>query len=333
LRGLSEGHKWLDAALALAEREQSGTIEQAAHRAKALYAAGTYYLAALNPKRARTMVEEGLRLWRELGDKWWMAVALERVGFLFGFEGDVQRALACLEEGASLAREVEDPWPLAVCLVRLGDGLRITDVAAARRILEEGVAMARSAGDKSVLSEGLRKLGSLYYLEGNLAAAARVTEEAREEARAIGSISVFLALFQLVIISCLQNDPAKAKGYCLEGWAIGRESGAPLAAGFALWAFGLVACFSGQPERGVRLLAALEVLFAQHGVKPSESDPSMMVIRQALEKARAQLGPAVFEAAQQAGRTMTPEQAIALATEKEGEVAQLPNDRLGSRSE
>jgi len=148
-------------------------------------------------------------------------------------------------------------------------------VVAARRILEEGVAVARNAGDKSVLSEGLRKLGSLYYLEGDLTAAARVTQEARAEARMIGSIySVFLALLQLVTISCLQNDLARAKGYCFEFWALGRETGSLFAAGFALWVFGLVAIFGGELERGVRLLAALEVLFSQHGLKPSASDPS-----------------------------------------------------------
>jgi hypothetical protein len=33
-------------------------------------------------------------------------------------------------------------------------------------------------GDRSVLSEGLRELGELYAMEGNLTAAARVGEEA-----------------------------------------------------------------------------------------------------------------------------------------------------------
>jgi len=130
----------------------------------------------------------------------------------------------------------------------------------------------------------------------------------------------------LVTISCLQNDPAKAKVYCFEFWALGRETGSLFAAAFALWAFGLAAIFGGELGRGVRLLAALEVLFSHHGLKPSGSDPSMMVLQQALERARAQLGPTVFEAAQQAGRALTPEQAIALATENESEDSLLPKE-------
>ncbi len=338
LRGsLSESIRWLEDALALAEREQSKKVVagkytptpvEIAQRAKALCVVGPFHLFTMNAKRAHTLAEEGLRLWRELGDKWWTAVALASVGFILEFEGDFRTALARLEEGVAVAREIADPWLLAVCLIRLGDGLKVTGAAAARPILEEGVAVARRVGDKSVLSDGLRELGPVYYAEGDLTTAARVFEEARAEARAIGDVlHVFLALLQLVITSCLQNDPAKAKGYCLELWALGRETGALMAAGFALWAFGLAASFGGEPQRGVRLLAASEeVLF--HGVKLPEEDPTIRVLRQALENAQAQLGPAAFEAAWAEGQQMTTEQALALATEEESAHAQDPKSMI-----
>jgi len=121
-------------------------------------------------------------------------------------------------------------------------------------------------------------------------------------------------LYQLVIISCLQNNPSKAKGYCLELWALARDTGTQLGAALALMAFGLADCFGAEPQPGVRLITALEILFSQYGIKPSESEPGTIVMRQALEKARAQLGPAAFEAAQQEGRALTLEQAVALAT-------------------
>jgi predicted ATPase/class 3 adenylate cyclase len=337
LRGyFSEGHKWVNDALTFAEREQrekvaagkyTPTRAETARRAKALYGAAYFQLGAMNLKSARETVEESLRLWRELGDKWWMAVALELAGLIMAMDGDTQTALDGLEEGAALAREMQDPWLLAACLIRFGDELQRTDVTAARRFLEEGVAVARNAGDKAVLSEGLRELGSVYYLQGNLTAAASLTEEALAEARAIGSIGqVVLALLQLVVFSCLQNDPAKAKGCSLELWALGKETGSPFAAGLALIAFGFVESFVGEPGRGVRLLAATDMLLRQHGPKliGGEDNPFAMLFKQALEKARVQLGPAAFEAAQQEGRAMTMEQALALATENEGEDSQLP---------
>jgi len=335
LRGyVSESQRWLEDALALSEREQSKKVvagkytpthTEKAQRAKALYAAGTPDFATMNIKKARTTIEESLRLWRELGDKWWMAVTLELAALIVASDGDMQTSRVSLEEGVSLARQIEDPWPLAVCLIRLGDHLKGTDIAGARRNLEEGVALARSIGDKAYLSEGLRELGSVYCAEGDLTAAASLTEEALAEARAIGSIvQVVLALLQLVIVSCLQNDPAKAKGYCFELGVLVRETGSPFAAVFALLAFGLTASFGGEPGKGVRLLVATDMILRQRGVKwftsaSAESDPFIMVYKQALEKAQAQLGPAAFEAAWAEGQQMTLEQAIALATENEGE--------------
>ena len=77
----------------------------------------------------------------------------------------------------------------------------------------------------------------------------------------------------------------------------------------------IAAIFGGEPGRGVRLLAAFETGLGQHGMKLPDRDPSIMVLRQALVRARVQLGPATYEAAWAEGQRMTMEQALALATE------------------
>jgi hypothetical protein len=129
-------------------------------------------------------------------------------------------------------------------------------------------------------------------------------------------VNVFLALYELVVLACLQNDLAKAEGYCAEFWARGSETGNPVAFMFAPVAFGFVAIFSGQPRRGVRLLAAFELFALQHGMKLNvEGEPFFMAYRQALEKAQAQLDPAAFEAAWAKGQQMTIEQALGFATD------------------
>jgi tetratricopeptide (TPR) repeat protein len=325
----SEGYKWVNDALMLSEREQSEKIaignytptrEEIARRAKALYVAGWLQMGALNIENAREHVEESIRLSRELEDKWWTAVALELMGLLQSLS-DPQASLAYLEEGISLARQVEDPWPLAVCLIRMGDALKpIGKATEARPFLEEGVALARRIEDKSVLSEGLRELGSLYYLEGDFTTAARLTEEALAEGRAIGSfVHGYLGLFQLVIISCFQSDPVKAKGYCSQLWAVARDLGSSFANAFVILSFGWAACFGEEPGKGVRLLAVTQMLLTQTGLKPSEDEPTSMLMNRALEKVREQLGPEAFQAAWSEGQQMTMEQALALATENEGE--------------
>jgi predicted ATPase/class 3 adenylate cyclase len=325
-----EGYKWLHEALVLSEREQSKNLaagsytptpSEKAHRAKALDGAAWAQFGTLGVKEAQAAVEEGLRLWRELGDTWWTAVELEHEALILALEGDFQTALVRLEEGVALARQLEDPWPLATCLIRFGDALKPRgEAAAARPFLEEGVALARRIGDKLLLSEGLRELGSLYFAVGDLSAAASLTAEALANGRAIGSMShEFLGLFQLVIIACLQSDPAKAQEHSVELWALGKETGAPFAAAFALFSFGLAACFGGEPGKGARLLAAAEKVLYQVGIDvlSAEADPITKVYQQALEKARARLGAAAFDLAWVEGQHLTPEQALALATEGE----------------
>ncbi len=101
-------------------------------------------------------------------------------------------------------------------------------------------------------------------------------------------------------------------------------------------AFGLAASFGGEPGQGVRLLAATDMILRQRGVKwftsaSTGGDPFVMIFKQALEKAQAQLGPAAFEAAWTEGQQMTMEQALALATE--GEDSQPPEPGLGPSSD
>src|SRR5262249_24607326 len=130
-----------------------------------------------------------------------------------------------------------------------------------------------------------------------------------------------LALSELVGISCLQNDPAKAKRYCLELWDLSKEMASPFASVFALIAFGLAACFGGEPGKGARLLAATDMLFRQGGMMLTsfEGSPIIKVYKQALERAQMQLDPATFETDWAEGQQMTLKEGLALATENESD--------------
>ena len=327
---LSEGFKWLRDALTLSEGEQHGGVtaeelytlnrETIARRAKALYAAGRLFGdKEFDVEGARTMIEESLRLWRQLGDKWWIAATLESSGVIKIFQGDLQTAHDQFEEGVLLAREVEDRWPLALCLMRLAAVVARTDMAAAHPLVEEAVVVARNVGDKYLLGFMLLGLATQNLIEGNLAEAEAIAKEALLELRATGGgIYVLLALYGLVVITCLQGDSAKAKGYCWQLATLSRETGNPLVTLFAGTAFGFMLSISGQPERAVRLLAAFESQARQHGMKLNMmGGPMQMAHNRFLEIARGQLDFVAFEAAWAEGQQMTIEEVIALATENE----------------
>jgi predicted ATPase/class 3 adenylate cyclase len=319
LRGYwSEGYKWLDQALALSSRSDGAGVADAnlAARAKALYGAGRLLFASgIEPPVSRALVEESLRSWRALGDKWWMAAALEHIGFMLMWEGDLQTARARLQEGVSLARNLEDRWSLAMCLSRLSGAVMVEDRAAGQLLREEAVAIARDVGDRSVLSQTLGGLAFLYALNRDLVAAERLAADALAEARAIGSVTqIFLALLGSAVIKGMQGDQRAARDFCRQIFALARESGSTIIQLVGLFASGLVACFSGDPGRGVRLLTAVGRFGEEHGVGSGHLLAGLFapLFKPAMEAAQARLDPAAFEGARQEGEALTFEQGLAL---------------------
>ena len=324
LRGMSEGIKWLEDALAFADREPRGTAAEKAQSAKALYGVGRLrWMLLVDAQASRMMVEESLELWRELGDKWWTALALEHLGYMFPFIGDMQTGVALFEESVSLARETGDPWLLARCLVHMAAafGGRL-DTVAAHPIAEEAVALARRVGDKSILSEGLGVLVSVHFQEGDLTASQRAGEERLAEARAIGDFyNLILSLGKLSSIACLQGDLVKARAYYFQVLDVVQETGVIQWLPFVPMGLGIISIYDRQLERGVRLLSAALKSMNLRGVNLTVVvevvDPFFKAFKQAQEMARVQLGDAAFQAAWAEGQQMTPEQALALAMEDE----------------
>jgi non-specific serine/threonine protein kinase len=326
LRGYwTEARKWLEAAHSSSEGEQNlvprdpsvaaADVYKAA-RAKVLYASARFHFAMqLEPSGSRAIAEEALQSWRELGDKWWMAVSLEHVGWMLRWEGHVELATAPLEEGVSLAREVQDRWPLALCLTRLAVHVFGTDMAASLRLYEEAEATARTVGDKNILSQVLDLHAISHFLAGNLSAAAPLAAEALAEGRAIGSVTTEgPALLAMAVITCVRGDLVGAKALGLELLDLGHEAGSSYVQSLSLFAFGFVACFSEHPERGVLLLAAFQANAGQRGVTRLMG-PILMMYRHALERARATLRPSEVAAATERGQALTLDQALELATE------------------
>ena len=335
----SEGQKWLDDALTLGEREQSRRAEaagagyvpsraQLAQRAKVLYGAGlTHFLSGIGQlDAARTEIEESLRLWRSLEDNWWIAVVLKDAGQLHMMKGEVQEARARLEEGVALARGVEDKWALAVCLAKLGLVLGQVDPSAARQNLEEAVFVSRAVGDKSILIYALVNLAAIYFFQGDYHPAEPLAEEALAAARALGSkLDMFFGLFAMGLLNVVQGHQAEAKPYLLELLALTRETGSVVPVIYTLVGFGARAVVSGQPKQAAQLFGALESLLSAVGLNITvDSGPTSAVYKTFLQSARAQLDEATFDAAFAEGRALTLEQALALATEDDGNGSQLP---------
>jgi serine/threonine-protein kinase PknK len=176
----NEGWRWLEAALALPQA-QARTVR----RAKALFGADTFAwrLAMLN---TRSLLEESVAIYRELGDKQGLAEAFSWLGNSWTMQGNLAAARMPLEEGVTLAREVGDPWLLAKTLRSLGYFMKEhRDFKSARDFLEESVTRYREVKDQRELSFSLRLLSEVAMSEGNLTQATALAQESLALARAL----------------------------------------------------------------------------------------------------------------------------------------------------
>lgn len=96
-----EGRRWMEEALA------RGTAMPVSLRAKALFITGTMATGQGDHRSAAPLLEESLRLFRELGDKRGAAYALGSAGIAAVGQELYERGIGLFEEGADLFLEWE----------------------------------------------------------------------------------------------------------------------------------------------------------------------------------------------------------------------------------
>jgi non-specific serine/threonine protein kinase len=112
--GPGEGLRWLEKGLASAGATSKPAL------AKALYEAGWIELFQGDYERAIALLEEGLALFRELGDRRGVATSLINLGFALLHLGDQERAAALRQEVEALRGEPLERWTLAWLTTFLG---------------------------------------------------------------------------------------------------------------------------------------------------------------------------------------------------------------------
>jgi len=226
LRGfMTEGRRWLDAAL----RVREGTLDPA--RPRALNAAGLLAFGQGDHPRARQLLDESLIGARALGDPAamaWAHHALGRVGFgerdlargtadfersialfeelgdaggiayslffwgcLLREAGDRTRAKAMHAESLVRARQVDDAWLLAFALSINGNQAWLAgDFGQAEALYREGLALSRDIGAKWAIAECLWGLAGLAAARGHVERAARLYGAEQALRAAIGAVAL-----------------------------------------------------------------------------------------------------------------------------------------------
>jgi DNA-binding CsgD family transcriptional regulator/tetratricopeptide (TPR) repeat protein len=353
LRGYwSEGRRWLESALGLAQAEGP-----TAARAKALYAAGNLAYYQDDYAIARSLLEESVQIYRKLGNKtelanalgalgvllhvqghlvtarrlleesemlcrtpgskWELAYLLRKLAYLASREGDLVQAATYAQEGLMLARELGDKSLIATTLLTLGDiAASQGDQAQAMIRDQEGLSLARELGNKSLIAIAVQDLGYLAALQGNLAQSSVRVQEGLSLARELGDKTFITAALRTCgYVAALRGDYTQAAACYQEGLSVAQEIGYEKYIGLHLIGLAEVAAAQEQPRRAVRLFGIAGTIL---DVKVDMNTTERAGYERVVDSVRSQLGEQAFTAAWAEGRSMTPEQALAAPEQAPG---------------
>lgn len=275
---LMEGRNWLGAAISLPLEQASGEMVLAA-RAKALSEFARLVCLQDEQTKAVELAEESLVLWRQLDDPVGLVTALLHRGWAAHAMGDYEGAKHVYREGLQLLAPTDELWLRAQLLCYLGAavGFRF-DFEQMRSLYLQSRTLFEQVGDKSAVADVLKDQGGMLILEGNYAES----------------------------IACL----LKSISLCYE---LGHKQFVSTGMGWLGFAIGM----RGEPDPITASLHAAKIQGATQSLMDAigltlwtRTNPLVQEVRQQI---RSRVDEQSWEAAWNAGRMLTAEQAIELA--------------------
>ncbi len=206
---ISEGRRWIEAALALHER-CAGSVETLT-RARALQGAGI--LAGLQGDDAQALarLEESLALWQQLEHQEGLAGALYSLAAVIHHR-DYARAKNCYEASLTLRRATGDQEGIAQSLNGLGELARYHgDYIAARAFYEESLALRRKQQHPRGIAVTLCNLGHVLLHQGDGNSAAAHFKESLPIFKALGDKqNMATGLTGMAGVAIMRNRPELA---------------------------------------------------------------------------------------------------------------------------
>jgi DNA-binding CsgD family transcriptional regulator len=142
------------------------------------------------PERARADLEESVRIFRQIDDRWGLALALYNLADAVAFDGsgvDVPGSTPLYAESLALFLESGDHWGEALVLTSTGHVADLAgNLAEGRELLARGLAILRETGDLWRIAQAVNFLGRLAEDAGDIPAAADYFAEAEALYRNLG---------------------------------------------------------------------------------------------------------------------------------------------------
>jgi predicted ATPase len=222
------------------------------------------------------------------------------------------------EQALALYRELGDPWGIAYGEYQFAlDSALEGDFGLARPLLEESVGRLREVGDEHRALQALRAVAWCHLELGEIERAKTLYEDLLRGARAERDNQMEArALATLAQFATDEGRPQDALAMLKDAYHLDREFGDPLEIDTDLICFARALAFSGREGTAVQLLSRSETMREELGITHPAWVNAMK--DEAMSRARAQLDEAEFAVAWEQGRTVTVDEAVALALNSPG---------------
>jgi len=259
------------------------------------------------------LLEESLALYRALGDKFGQAIVLR---WLAVNGNDSEHRTTLSKEGLRLGRELGDLAGIASSLINLARlKMWSGDFSSSGPWLEEALLIVRQLGNKISEMAVLTNYGNLAYWQGNYEQAIKYHQDALKLNEIFGAqydalwTEVFMAYAVL-----RQGDVQQARELFENSIRRTQKAGLVIALIFAIEGLASLNVNHGKAERAAQLFAWADITREKMGdhrppIEQGSVDKDLGIIK-------SQLTEKEFTESSAKGRTMTEEQAIALALEE-----------------
>jgi predicted ATPase/DNA-binding XRE family transcriptional regulator len=304
---LNEGRGWLDRALALA------TDDRSAHRAQALLRRGNIAVDLADYPTARGMYESSLEIYRSLGDEVNVNRAISGIGLVHFNQGEYVAARVAYEAVLQMWQDRGSRHGEGLTLHSLGNvAVALGEFTSGRRAYDASLAIQRDLDDSGGVAYLEYRRGRLDRLEGKTDDAQRWLTRALAGFREVGDqLGAAYVLNELGSLAHDLGDDRMALGFHLGALREREEAGAIHEVVESIEGIVAVAIAKGQLESGVVLASATSAWRQVHGTPLSSV--LLATLQLALERARNELPPEVFERAWGEGATATLDEATDLA--------------------
>jgi predicted ATPase/DNA-binding XRE family transcriptional regulator len=311
---------------AMERGDQFLTPSRAMIRGKALNASGPLLHMTLGVEKAATRLKESLALHEELGPagKQGMAYALLRLGSI---PGGSNRQVSLLEQSLKLFREIGDKFGTAESLMQLVYQGNKDDCKRAVMLTEEQLALRRQIGDQAGIASALMNLGELAFLQGEYQRAIILFEECLAGFRALGDkwdLGFNISAYGDI---CLwQGDYERATTIYEEAIICAQNIGDRMLIALNVYSLGAIAWFRGNYARATQMITDSLAVFRDIGLPWLTSSSLHALGDIALAQGDEQRAAHWYETEQAFGREVSLKEVIIFALGGLGKVAWVQGD-------